>query len=54
MIMRAKVSALRAWGCGAYSRAVLMNFFFPDAVLIRGWPLIEDGAYLSKYGILVG
>ena len=54
MIMRAKVSALRAWGCGAYLRAVLINFFVPDAALIRGRLLIEGGAYSSKYVILVG
>ena len=35
MIMRAKISALRASGCGAYSRAALINFFVPDAALNR-------------------
>ena len=37
-------------GCGAYSKAALINFFVPDAVLIRGRRLIECGAYSSKYG----
>ena len=27
-----------------------MNFFVPGAALIRGGPLIEGSAYLSKYG----
>ena len=29
MIMRAKISALRISGCGAYSRAALINLFCP-------------------------
>ena len=37
-------------GCGAYSRAALINFFVPDAALIRARRLIEGGAYSSKYG----
>ena len=28
-------------GCGAYSRAALINFFVPDAALIRGRRLFE-------------
>ena len=52
MITRAKISAVRASGvrrlfeggafkrfcprCGVYSGAVLINFFVPDAALIRG------------------
>lgn len=35
MITRARISAVRASGCGAYSRTVLINFFVPDAALIR-------------------
>ena len=35
-----------------YSRAALINFFVPDAALIRGRRLIEGGAYSSKYGTL--
>ena len=31
--------------------AALINFFVPDAALIRGRRLIEGGAYWSKYGI---
>ena len=38
-------------GGGAYSGAALINFFVPDAALIRGRRLIEGGAYSSKYGI---
>ena len=38
-------------GGGAYSGAVLINFFVPDAALIRGRRLIEGVAYSSKYGI---
>ena len=38
--------------CGAYSRAALINFFVPDAPLIRGRRLIKGGAYSSKYDIL--
>ena len=45
-------SELLRRGCGAYSRAVLINFFVPDAALVRGRRLIEGGAYLSKYGML--
>ena len=41
-------------GFGAYSRAALINFFVPDAALIRGRRLIEGGAYSSKYGIYCG
>ena len=49
MITRAKISAVRAnsfvvveqRGCGAYSRAALINFFAPHAALIRGRRLIE-------------
>ena len=37
-------------GWGAYLRAALINFFVPDAALIRGRRLIEGGAYSSKYG----
>ena len=29
--------------------AALINFFVQDAALIRGWRLIEGGAYSSKY-----
>ena len=32
-------------GCGAYSRAALINIFVSDAALIRGMRLIEGGAY---------
>ena len=35
MIMRAKISAVRASGVQAYSRAELINFFVPVAVLIN-------------------
>ena len=35
MITRAKISTVRPPG-GAYSRAALINFFVPDAALIRG------------------
>ena len=38
-------------GCGAYSRAVLINIFVTDAALIRGRRLNEGSAYSSKYGI---
>ena len=38
---------------GAYSRAALINFFFPDAALTRGQRLIDCGAYSSKYGNLI-
>ena len=31
----------------------LINFFVPDAALIRGRRLIEGSAYSSKYGNLV-
>ena len=41
---------IRDRGCGAYSRAALINFFVPAAPLIRGRRLIEGGAYSSKYG----
>ena len=41
---------IAASGCGAYSRAALINFFVADAALIRGRRLIEGGAYSSKYG----
>ena len=41
MITRAKISAVRASGCGAYSRAALINFFVPAAPLIRGRRLLE-------------
>ena len=40
-------------GCGAYLRAALINFFVPDAALIRGQRLIEGSAYSSKYGTCV-
>ena len=30
---------------------VLINFFVPNAALIRGQRLIEGGAYSIKYGI---
>ena len=40
-------------GCGAYSRAVLINFFVPDAALIRGQLLFKGGAYSSKYSMQV-
>ena len=33
--------------------AALINFFVPDAALIRGQRLIEGGAYSSKYGTLL-
>ena len=45
MIMRAKISAGESIG-----GAALINFFIPDAALIRGPHLIEGGAYSSKYG----
>ena len=32
----------------------LINFFVPDAALIRGRRLIEGGAYSSKFGNFVG
>ena len=35
MITSAKISAVRTSGCAAYSRAALINFFVPDAALIR-------------------
>ena len=38
-------------GCRAYSRAALINFFVPDAALIRGPRLFEGSTYLSKYSI---
>ena len=38
-------------GCGAYSRAALINFSAPDAALIRRRRLIEGGAYSSKYSM---
>ena len=47
MITRAKLSAVRASGVrrlfegGAYSRAALINFFVPDAALIRGRRLFK-------------
>ena len=59
MITRAKLSAVRANSFvvveqfsvfPGYSRAALINFFVPDAALIRGRRLIEAGAYSSKYG----
>ena len=37
-------------GCGACSRAALINFVVSDPALIQGSCLIEGGAYLSKYG----
>ena len=40
-------------GCSAYSRAVLINFFVPDAALIRGQRLFKGGAYSSKYSMQV-
>ena len=40
------------WDRCAYSRAALINFFVPNAALIRGKRFIEDGAYSSKYGIV--
>ncbi len=36
--------------CGAYSGAALINFFVPNAALIRGRRLFGGGAYSSKYG----
>ena len=33
--------------------AALINFFVPNAALIRGRRLIEGGAYSSKYGTCV-
>ena len=60
MIMRAKISAVRANSFvvveqfsvfPGYSRAALINFFVPDAALIRGLHLIEGSAYSSKYGM---
>ena len=33
--------------------AALINFFVPDAALIRGRRLIEGGAYSSKYGMRI-
>ena len=35
------------------SRAAPVNFFVPNAALIRGRRLIEGGAYSSKYGIIL-
>ena len=37
------------WGGGAFSRAVLVNFFLPNAALIQGLHLIRGDAYSSKY-----
>ena len=50
MLTRAKYHRWEHWGCGAYSKAALINFFVPDAALIWGRRLIEGGAYSSKYG----
>ena len=61
MITRAKISAVRANSFvvveqfsvfPGYSKAVLINFFVPDAALNEGRRLIEGGAYSSKYGML--
>ena len=63
MIKRAKISAVRANSFVVVEQfirnssnkrriggAALINFFVPDAALIRGRCLIEGGAYSSKYG----
>lgn len=37
-------------GHSTHLGAVLINFFVPNAAVIRGWGLIGSGAYLSNYG----
>ena len=48
MITRAKISAMRASGCGAYSRAALINFFFPRCGAYSRAALIRVNTVLTK------
>ena len=50
MITRAKISAVRASGCGAYSRAALIRGRRLLTFLSQLRRLFEGGAYSSKYG----